>query len=330
MTWQDRALFLVWGPPSYGPRSRVLGRKLGIPVEFIYSTRRRGLLVAPWKYSYQLVMTVAVLIKQRPKVIFVQSPPSFAPAVLAAYAALSRVSLVIDLHSDAMVGPLWTRPRWFHRLIRNRATLNIVTNDVHREEIEREGGTALVVRDPPASFEAGKPPDLDERRHVMVVTSFADDEPLDAIRGAAELCPGVQFHVTGHVERAPQTLTQDLPSNLELTGFLADPDYYALMSASDAVMCLTTRDNTLQRGACEALAMGRPIITSNWPLLHDYFNKGTVHVGSSAEDIADGVRRAIDSGESLAEGIVELAQQHEREWVEASKRLSTLLSGIER
>lgn len=328
MIRRSSALFIVWGPPSHGPRSRVFARELGIPIEFIYSTRRRGILVAPWKYLYQSVATALLLMRKRPDLVFVQSPPSFAAAAVALYARLTGGRFVIDIHSDAMLTPHWRRPRWLHRMVRKQAAANIVTNESFRDEIEHEGGSALIVRDIPTDFEVGEPPSsLEDGTNILVVNTFAPDEPIEAIRAAAELCPDVQFHMTGSQERAPRSLVDHLPPNLRLTGYLPDPEYFALMAASDAVMCLTIRDNTMQRGACEALSMGRPIITSDWPLLKSYFHRGTVHVGSTPEEIAEGVREAIRNESSLTKGVRELARSQESEWVEALRRLSTLLDG---
>ena len=53
------------------------------------------------------------------------------------------------------------------------------------------------------------------------------------------------------------------PDNVRLTGFLPDSDYVGLILASDAVIALTTMDHTMQRGAYEAVYLGRPVITSN-------------------------------------------------------------------
>lgn len=330
MSEESSSLFIVWGPPSHGPRSRVFARELGIPIEFIYSTRKRGLLVAPWKYLYQLVMTAVLLTRIKPTIVFVQSPPSFAAVAVALYTGLTRGAFVVDLHSDAMMTPRWSRPRWLYRLVRRRAAANIVTNEAFRDTIEQDGGTALIIPDIPTTFEVGAPPHLEGGRHILVVNKFAPDEPVEAVREAAELCPDVQFYMTGSLDRAPESLVDRLPPNLHLTDYLPDSDYYALMNACDAVMCLTTRDNTMQRGACEALSMGRPIITSDWPLLKDYFYQGTIHVQAIPESIADGVRQAIERKSYLTEGINELAKRQETQWVEASRRLSTLLDGNRR
>src|SRR5512143_2950667 len=73
------ALFLVWGPPSHGPRSQVLARELGIEaLHFVHITAQRGLLLAPFRYAVQAVQTLLLLFRKRPELVLVQSPPSLA------------------------------------------------------------------------------------------------------------------------------------------------------------------------------------------------------------------------------------------------------------
>ena len=72
-------------------------------------------------------------------------------------------------------------------------------------------------------------------------------------------------------------------------GYLPDEEFYGLLEAAHAVMSLTTQDHTFQSGASEALWLGKPIITSDWPLLRAYFDRGTVHVDNTVQ----GIRRGI-------------------------------------
>lgn len=319
------SLFLVWGPPSHGPRSTVFARELGIDIEFVYSTKRRGALVAPWKYTYQALATLWLLLRRRPKRIFVQSPPSFATVVVALYGVVTGARFVIDTHSDAMQLPRWTKPRWLYRWVARRAGATIVTNDVFAGQIRRDGATALIIRDIPTQFPMADPPELATESNILVVNTFADDEPFREIKKAAASLPDVQFHVTGATALASPGDLDDVPPNLHFTGFLPDEQYYSLMRASSAVMCLTTRDNTMQRGACEALSLGRPIVTSDWPLLRDYFRMGTVYVGSASEEIALGIRRVISENAALEQEIEDLAEIQQKEWVDARQHLGTIL-----
>ena len=65
----DDGLFLVWGSPGRGPRSRAFARELGIDVSFISATRRRGALMAPYRYLVQGLRTLWILFRRRPRVV---------------------------------------------------------------------------------------------------------------------------------------------------------------------------------------------------------------------------------------------------------------------
>jgi glycosyltransferase involved in cell wall biosynthesis len=321
------ALFLVWGPPSHGPRSRVLARELGIDISFVHATERRGLLIAPLKYGYQAPATLVLLLRRRPGVVFVQSPPSLAVLVVALYAAVTGTRFIVDAHSDAMLSPIWTRPRWLYRLLARRALATVVTNEHFAATIRSWDGRALVLRDIPTAFPTGGSAALDAGFHVLVVNTFADDEPLAEVLAAAATSDGVTFHVTGNTHRAPAKLLEAAPRNVRFTGFLPDVEYYALMRACDAVLCLTTRDHTMQRGACEALSVGRPIITSRWPLLRSYFRQGTVHVDNTAAGIHAGVEQMRVGHPRYEREIQGLQAQQREEWTSALTALLAPLRG---
>jgi glycosyltransferase involved in cell wall biosynthesis len=321
----QRSLFLVWGPPSHGRRTKVFAAGLGITPVFVYATRRRGLLIAPWKYAYQAVATMVVLWRRRPDVVFVQSPPSLAVPVVWLYTALSGARFVVDAHSDALDNRVWTWPGWLHAFLARRAAATVVTNEHFAGRIAAQGGRAVMIRDIPGTFAVGDPPALEGAVRVMVVNSFAPDEPILEIVAAAAALPDVTFYVTGDRARPGATLPDVVPPNMHFTDYLPDEAFYGLMDASDAVLCLTTRDHTMQRGACEALSMGRPIITSDWPLLRQYFSKGTVHVGADASSIRRGVERLLRDHDRYSQEILALRDEQAHEWKAAR---TTLLAAL--
>jgi glycosyltransferase involved in cell wall biosynthesis len=115
------------------------------------------------------------------------------------------------------------------------------------------------------------------------------------------------------------------PKNVTFTDFLSTEQYYALMRGCQSVMCLTTRDHTMQRGACEALSLGKPIITSHWQILRGYFHKGTVHVENTSEDIQRGVLEMKDNFGEYAAGIRELQAAQKAEWEEKVRELVSVI-----
>ena len=321
-------LFLVWGPPSHGPRSRVFARELGIEIRFVTSTTRRGLLVAPLKYTSQAFKTLRLLASRRPRLVFVQSPPTFAVMTVWLYGALTGTRFVVDAHSAAMLSAYWTRPRWLYRTIARRAIATIVTNEHLARRIRRSGGRALVIRDIPTSFPTGDTVPVGDAFNVMVVNSFAEDEPLSEVIAAADGVNDVVFHVTGDPGRPGADVPERIPANVRFTGFLPDPEYYALMASSQAVMCLTTRDHTMQRGACEALWMGKPIVTSRWPLLQEYFRAGTVHVANTADGIRNGMREMVQRHAEYEHEIRRLQAERRDAWETAVGSLYALLESV--
>lgn len=321
----SRTMFLVWGPPSHANRTRVLAARLGIEVRHVYSTRRRGALAAPLKYPYQTVATFFHLFRLRPRIVFVQNPPSFAAMVTAVYAALTGAEFIVDAHSDAFDSPYWSRPEWLYRRLARRALTTIVTNEHFADRLRSWGASASVVPDIPTRFDHG-PYEVGSEFNVAVVATFAADEPIDEVVEAARSLPDAKFRITGDTGRENASVPSDLPANVELTGFLPIEEYYGLLHSSDAVMALTTRNHTMQRGACEALSLGTPIITSDWPVLVEYFRRGTVHVDNSAGGIQRGVETMRADTERHREEIVDLRREVEAEWEAARDGLIELVA----
>lgn len=321
-----RSVFLVWGPPSHGPRSRVLARELGIrELHYIHCTSRRGLLAAPYKYAYQAVRTLLLLFRQRPRLVLVQSPPSLAVLFVWIYCALTGSHYVVDAHSAAFQVPFWTRPRWLHSRLARRAVTTIVTNERFQRLVRDWGGSAFILRDIPTEFPEAGPYPVAGEFGVAVVNTFSADEPLDRVLEAAADLKDFQFYVTGRKAAAPRGLLARAPANVHFTDYLPDESFYSLIASCQAVVCLTTRDNTMQRGACEALWMGKPIVTSDWPLLRSYFHRGTVHVDNTSAGIRAGLLRMRAQHRQYQAEILELQELQRRQWQDRAAALGNLM-----
>ncbi len=322
----NRTLFLVWGPPSHGPRSQVFARELGIrEIHFLHVTSLRGLWIAPIKYALQSVWTLHLLLQKRPSLVFVQSPPGLAVLFVSLYCTLTRNRFIVDAHSAALQQSAWTKPRWFWSWLARKALTTIVTNEHFAQTLHSWGARAMVIRDIPTTFPDSETYPLDGDFNVTVVNTFSSDEPLEQILEAAQNIDGVQFHITGSLRRADPKVLEQAPKNVAFTDFLSTEKYYALMRGCQSVMCLTTRDHTMQRGACEALSLGKPIITSHWHILRGYFHKGTVHVDNTREDIQRGVLEMKNRLNEYASEIRELQSAQKTEWEEKVRELVSVI-----
>ncbi|MEO8509641.1 MAG: glycosyltransferase [Chloroflexota bacterium] len=309
--------FVVWAARHRGTRSAWLAAELGIEdLHYLAPSSGRGLRAAPMKYPSQLVRTLRLLTARRPRAVFVQSPPSFAGWTAAAYAAASGAAVVVDAHSDAFERAIWTRPAWVNRQMAQRIAAVLVTDEHWARIVRSWGGTPILVPNVPAPLVPGSAPPLDpERPNVAVVNTWAPDEPLDAVLAAAELMPGVAFHVTGRSDRVG-TLGRPIPAHVTFTGFLDEATYLGLLATADAVVCLTSRDHTMQNGAAEALTLGTPVVTSDWAILRSYFSRGTVHTDNSASSIEAGLRRLLAERDAYRAEIVALRDERRRSWEE--------------
>jgi glycosyltransferase involved in cell wall biosynthesis len=321
------ALFLVWGTPDQGPRSRALARELGIPVHFIRASLPRGAVSALVRYPLQALSTLRLFARERPRVIFVQNPPPLAALCAWLYGRLRGASYVIDAHSAAFSPrALVSGPGWLKKLLARGAEFTIVTNEHWQERVRAWGGRAIILRDIPTTFPGGADYPLDGGFNIAFINTFSEDEPLETFLQAAAGLPGVTFHVTGKVRAKDAALVAGAPPNVRFTGFLPDETYYALLRSVNVVMCLTTRDHTMQRGACEALSLGKPIVTSDWSLLRQYFHKGTVHVDNSVAGIRQGVMEMQAQHHAYQTGIIALRSDQDSEWRQNVQPLHALIA----
>ena len=321
-----QALFLVWGPPQLGPRSQVFARELGITeLHFVHTNMRRGPLSAPFRYARQALQTLRLLFRKRPRIVFVQSPPSWAVLFVYLYCAFTGSRYLVDAHSAAFQHLFWTRPAWLHGFLARRAIATIVTNETFARVLQKQGATAFLLRDIPTTFPRAASYPLNGRFNVAVVNTFSPDEPLAEVLEAAAGLEDVQFYITGKKAHASPALLASAPANVHFTDFLPDESYYALLGSSHSVMCLTTRNDTMQRGACEALSLGRPIITSDWPILKDYFTQGAVHVPNSSAGILRGVFQMRADHRRFEAEIRQLQLFQQEEWRGKVEALTALV-----
>jgi glycosyltransferase involved in cell wall biosynthesis len=322
-----RAVFLRWGAPEGSHRTALMGEELGTDVQYIYITSKRGKFIAPIKYFFQMLMTFAFLVWRRYQLVFVQDPPIFAVLPVYFYSLFSKTRFIIDSHTDALQAPFWKWTLPLHRFLERRAITTIVTNDHLREMIEGWGAHGFVLEDPPAQFNITKPMVLPDSSLNVVMVSTADyDEPIQEVLQGARDLPEVSFYITGDFARSPHHpgVVESAPDNVHFTGYLRE-DYFALLDAADVIMCLSTEDNTFLSGSNEALWLGKPLITSDWPILRRYFSKGTIHIDNSVEQIRQSI---LDMRERLSEYQAEMCAlqgERHRDWWARIDQLLTLI-----
>ncbi len=323
-------LFIVWGKPHGSHRSQLTARLLGLEVAHVFTETRRSVFNAGWRYLRQARKTMRLLNQKQPQVVFVQNPPIFAALCVYLWSRFRRTGtqFIIDSHTDALLAPWW---RWLsplHRFLSKRAVTTLVTNEHLRQLVAGWGATAHILGDPPATFPHREKPALPAKAFTVALVSTASyDEPIEPVLAAARQLPAVHFYITGNWAKR----RSDIPAqtrgdeNIHFTGYMPDEQFYGLLEAVDVVMCLTTQNHTIQSGANEALWLGRPIITSDWPLLREYFYQGAVFVDNSAAGIEQAVLTAQQNHRALQAEITQLQGARRREWQQKAAEIMALI-----
>lgn len=312
-----KLVFLAWAPHS--ERARGICEGSGADL-YLMSYKFRSKIYSPVKYPLLFLKSLSLLRNQRPGTVICQAPPIFCPMAAMAYRLFGNrgTGIVIDLHSAALEKP-WTYLKPLNKTVMKRASMVIVSNKEARDHVLREYGVRSVVLEDriprlnSASYEK-RERDRDVELEIVVPSSFAYDEPVEEILDAAAALPKTRFYLTGDSSKLGSSILKNKPDNVVLTGFLKDDDYAGLLAGADAVMVLTKRDRTMLAGAYEAVALEKPLITSDWPPLKRYFHRGTIHINNSAQEIIDAVRTVKQKKEELGKEMRLLREEKTREW----------------
>lgn len=331
MTDGLRIRCLTWDPQC--ERSTQIAARVGVELETIHYLAYRRPAVAPLKYVLQTVATIRSLAREWPDVVLIQNPPPFAPlAVYLAQRLRPEMRFVIDCHTGPFLERKW---RWLlplTRFLARGAVLVLVTNEHLRVVTESWGARAylLSVQLPKLPRPQRLYPVERGTFNVVAVCSFSKDEPIEALLRMADLPPDVRVYVTGDHRRAPAVLRRRRSSGVVLCGFLDAADYTSLLEQADAILVLCTTPHTILQGAADAAALGKPLVTSDWPEMRQVFPKGAVWVDNTIASIEAGIRTVRRDHAILAAEMVALAGELDARWeAEFRELLRRLQDGTE-
>jgi glycosyltransferase involved in cell wall biosynthesis len=317
---------ITWAP--YSGRSEGLAQHLGIRNYFIHYLSFQRPWIAPAKYPLQAAKTLEILLRERPAVVIAQNPPPVAPLVAALYARATGGGFIMDSHSEPFFTRRWKWTLPLQRQLALRALATVVTNEHLASIVRGWGARALIAVDPPIELPPLPPRQPAPQFTVVVVSTFADDEPIDEVLQAARALPDVHFAITGDPAFARPEWLADPPPNVEFTGFLQKAQYYPRMGNANAMVVLTTYDHTVLRGAWEALDLGQPLVLSDWPILREYFQGGTVHVANRAASIEAGIRDVRAREHELRAAMLVWRDERRRAWRAAQAEIERLIDGV--
>ena len=314
ITWEDHR------------RTREIARALDLDLNVLeYSGGRWS------RYSTLALRTLRFLGRTRPRVLVVQNPSIALTALAALLRGVYGYRLVVDAHNEAVDPYIHTaKPiRWLSRRLLRAADLTVVTNSILAEMVRRAGGTPAVLPDrvPTPPHSEGRR--LSEKFNLVLISTFAPDEPLEAILEAvASVGDHLLLHVTGDHGKLSARHRALAGDNVHFKGYLNEHDYWELLRSADGVLDLTLMDNCLVCGAYEALAVGKPMILSANEATMRYFGPAAIYVENSAADIARGLRDLLEQHATLSTEIDTRRTALEKDWQGRAEELRATLATL--
>jgi glycosyltransferase involved in cell wall biosynthesis len=320
------SLFLVWSHPQGSHRSQFFAEIFEMRLQYVYFTRRRGAIAAALKYPVQALQTIWVLFKYRPLIVFVQDPPTLAAFMVWLCSLVLPLRFIIDTHTQRHLLVDYNFLWGMRRFVARRALTNIVTNEHLAAMLREWGARAIVMEDPPLPIQP-EAKALEGIFRIVWVNVGAVDEPREVFFEAARRLPDVTFYVTSDYQRNAELREYQAQAseNVVFTGHLPDDAYYQTLKSADAVMTLTNWNHTLQQGACEAMWLGRPVITSDWSMLRNFFPIGAIFVDNTVESLVEAVREMQAEHARYCAEIVETARLKRADWDKQVKQLMAII-----
>ncbi|MCW9014601.1 MAG: glycosyltransferase [Gammaproteobacteria bacterium] len=305
----DKAVWVTWENQR---RNKSLSKKLGVTLFQLEINSHRIL-----RYPILILKTLMVLLKHRPRILFAQNPSIILALFIVIYGQIFGKRSVIDCH-NAGVYPFEGKVFWATQIARyifRNSHLIIVTNESLKAYVESHGGEAYILPDPFPSIKENKDVQLAGELNFLLICTWAADEPYKEVFEAfSSLNKNWVLYVTGNSKGKEKYLSQSLPSNVVLTGYIPDEDFDDLLNSCDCVIDLTTREDCLVCGAYEAVAVGKPVILSGTDALKAYFLDAAIYTENNVEQIAVAVKQVAMDLSSATKRVIDYRKTQEEKW----------------
>ena len=125
-----------------------------------------------FKYISQTFKTLSILFREKPRIVFVMTPPVVACFPVWLYAKLTKTSYVIDAHTAAFVNPRWQPILFLHRFFSRHAVTTTVTNQYLQSIVCSWTANSKIISDVPVCFANPSPIALKGSCNMTFVGSF--------------------------------------------------------------------------------------------------------------------------------------------------------------
>jgi glycosyltransferase involved in cell wall biosynthesis len=275
--------------------------------------------------------TGKILRKENPDIVLVQAPSNILALFIVIMAKWRKFRVCIDAHNGGVrqyrAGLRWVGP--VYRFIHQMSHLVIVTNKSLAREVEKNGGAPFILPDPIPKWRRYSYRRLQGEYNFVYICTYAMDEPYTEVIEAAKMMgENIYIYITGDYRKVSSSLRKSASSNIVFTGYLPDQDYINLLYSAHAVIDLTLIDDCLVCGAYESIALNKPAILSDTPVVRDLFPKGIAYTRNTAAHIRAAVYQVIKNYDNYRRDIGLLKRDYNQYWDKRFQALSNHIHSL--
>jgi len=266
------------------------------------------------------------IIINRPRIVFTFNAHPFITISAKIATWITFKGYVIpDLHTAAFTDNYQGLQKILSRWIWEKCPLILIHNQESKNYLSKRLPS---IRKKIFVLEDAIPPILKKKVNLEVeypvcilISRFADDEPIEEFLQAIINITNCQFFITGNYNKANFNLTKYYSSNITFTGFVSDKEYLSLLSSSDFIVVLTKREMTLLSGGYEALSLEKPYIISKTKTLIDYFEDSAIYTENDVNKIQESVYTMLEEVDERKKNILSFKAMKVKEWEKKAREL---------
>ena len=319
-----KTIFITW--TTYSPHSYLLNEAFNSKIFYIKNLiNSRGLI---WNifflldYLYKSIKTAGIMIKNKADLVIMQNPPSITPVVVLFVSLFYKCKTIVDSHNGAF------EKRWesipFYKWALKKADIVTVHNEQLFSKLTQteayKGVNFRILNSRLTDFSEVEKEPKSPQPYFLVVSAFANDEPMDIILEGLKLfnkknTHDVKFKLTGNYNKKSDLYEEyKTEKNIEFMGFVSNEDYRRLFINSFGIISISTRDDVQQFALMEALGAKIPFISNKNVTNEALFDYKQVLVEITPEKLVEGIEEFIRNKEMYDRNILELNKTISLKW----------------
>jgi len=264
------------------------------------------------RYFLSIFQTWAILRRERPEVVVVNNLPVFSVMAVWLGGLFLGHRIVLDVHSGMFTSPVWSRFAPFYRYIVARSPFTLAHNHYDGVQLSAWGGTVVHMTALPRDFPHIIRQPAPKTATMLVVCSYQPDEPIETLLNVMRALPSIHFVLTGNFKKRG-LVPQDLPANIELSGFMPHEEYLQRMAQSTAAVTFSDRPQIMQMAVHEAISLGVPVVTNHSQTLKRVLEDGGVQCALDAPSMIKALQDAAARAQELREAAGQLKPRRVRD-----------------